>query len=126
MAYFIVTVLSALLLGSSYVDGPMYPPLDLMLQILCRFQTYIGIGHVWPLLLTFEPADDQVLSLFTDWFTIEAKAVLAFLLWGLSIISLCYILDWMKSPTMQKEKKKKKRRKKKKKKKKKIPTDGDN
>ena len=84
MTYFLVSaVVSVLLFGFSYVDGPTYPPLDLMLQILCRFKTYIGIDHVWPMLLTFDSSDDPVLSQFTDWFTLEVNAVLAFLLWGL-------------------------------------------
>ena len=96
MTYFVVSLVSILLFGSSYVDGPTYPPLDLMLQILCKFQTYIGINHVSPMMLTFVPSD-PVLSQFTDWFTVEVNTVLAFLILGLSYISIFYLVDWIGS-----------------------------
>ena len=67
MAYFVLEIVSLLLFGAYYADGPMPPTLDFMMKFF-GFKQYTGIEHAKPLLLTYVPLEETGAPLqIPDW-----------------------------------------------------------
>ena len=92
MAFFLLEVMSVLLFGSLFADGPMPPTLDFMLKFF-GLEIYTGIEHARPLLLTYVPpkeADPPILLQIPDWLVGVRYLVLGGLLLSLIYLAVIY------------------------------------
>ena len=86
MAYFVVEILSILVFGTFFADGPMPPSLDFMLKFF-GFKMYYGLEHSKPLLLTYGPPE------IADWLAGVKYPVLGGLVCSLIYLAVIYY-DW--------------------------------